>query len=108
MVSAPLVGLVEHTTELQSHSSVVWRRWPAQNTGTSLVPLMVTVTSWLLVPSEDTAVKLSVSDCPAPRCSIPFPYTTLFRSQLPLAASVKLPKPLLPAVLACAVKLDWP
>ena len=31
-------------------------------TGTSLVPLMVTVTSWLAVPSVETAVKLSVSD----------------------------------------------
>ena len=29
-------------------------------TGTSLVPWMVTVTSWLAVPSEETAVKLSV------------------------------------------------
>src|SRR5437868_14839556 len=30
------------------------------STGVSLVPWMVTVTSWLAVPSEDTAVKLSV------------------------------------------------
>jgi len=29
---------------------------------------MVTVTSWLAVPSEDTAVKLSVMLCPAPSC----------------------------------------
>ena len=29
-------------------------------TGTSLVPWMVTVTSWLAVPSNETAVKLSV------------------------------------------------
>ena len=33
-------------------------------TGTSLVPLMVTVTIWLAVPSEETAVKLSVMDWP--------------------------------------------
>src|SRR2546429_8797895 len=39
-------------------------------TGTSLVPLMVTVTSWLAVPSEDTAVKLSVMLWPAPSCWI--------------------------------------
>ncbi|AZO56245.1 hypothetical protein EJ077_24620 [Mesorhizobium sp. M8A.F.Ca.ET.057.01.1.1] len=39
-------------------------------TGTSLVPWMVTVTSWLAVPSEETAVKLSVIDCPAPSCWI--------------------------------------
>ena len=39
-------------------------------TGTSLVPLMVTVTIWLAVPSEETAVKLSVMDWPAPSCWI--------------------------------------
>ena len=39
-------------------------------TGTSLVPWMVTVTSWLAVPSEETAVKLSVIDWPAPSCWI--------------------------------------
>ena len=39
-------------------------------TGTSLVPLMVTVTSWLAVPSLETAVKLSVIDWPAPSCWI--------------------------------------
>ncbi|MNV66653.1 hypothetical protein D3C71_1594170 [compost metagenome] len=31
-------------------------------TGTSLVPVMVTVTNWLAVPSDDTAVKLSLID----------------------------------------------
>ena len=36
----------------------------------SLVPLMVTVTSWLAVPSQETAVKLSVIDWPAPSCWI--------------------------------------
>ncbi|MNL61113.1 hypothetical protein D3C87_1849950 [compost metagenome] len=39
-------------------------------TGTSLVPVMVTVTSWLAVPSDDTAVKLSLIDSPAPSCWI--------------------------------------
>ena len=39
-------------------------------TGTSLVPWIVTVTSWLAVPSVDTAVKLSVIDWPAPSCWI--------------------------------------
>ena len=39
-------------------------------TGTSLVPWIVTVTSWLAVPSLDTAVKLSVIDWPAPSCWI--------------------------------------
>ena len=39
-------------------------------TGTSLVPVMVTVTTWLAVPSDDTAVKLSVIDWPAPSCWI--------------------------------------
>jgi hypothetical protein len=28
--------------------------------------MMVTVTTWLAVPSEDTAVKLSLIDWPAP------------------------------------------
>src|SRR5437868_14912252 len=40
------------------------------STGVSLVPWMVTVTSWLAVPSEDTAVKLSVMLWPAPSCWI--------------------------------------
>jgi len=31
-------------------------------TGTSLVPVMLTVTTWLAVPSDDTAVKLSLID----------------------------------------------
>ncbi|MNL06213.1 hypothetical protein D3C87_1268450 [compost metagenome] len=39
-------------------------------TGTSLVPVMVTVTTWLAVPSDETAVKLSLSDWPAPSCWI--------------------------------------
>ncbi len=39
-------------------------------TAVSLVPLMVTVTSWLALPSLETAVKESVIDCPAPSCWI--------------------------------------
>ncbi|MNY58085.1 hypothetical protein D3C86_1943810 [compost metagenome] len=39
-------------------------------TGTSLVPVIVTVTTWLAVPSDDTAAKLSLIDCPAPSCWI--------------------------------------
>ena len=39
-------------------------------TATSLVPWMVTVTTWLALPSLDTAVKLSVIDWPAPSCWI--------------------------------------
>src|SRR5205809_44048 len=39
-------------------------------TATSLVPLMVTVTSWLALPSLETAVKESVIDWPAPSCWI--------------------------------------
>nr|WP_292543292.1 hypothetical protein [Mesorhizobium sp.] len=37
-------------------------------TALSLVPWMVTVTSWLSLPSEETAVKLSVMVSPAPSC----------------------------------------
>ena len=37
-----------------------------RETSASLVPLMVTVTSWEAVPSNDTAVKLSVNVPPAP------------------------------------------
>ncbi|MNV84255.1 hypothetical protein D3C71_1781160 [compost metagenome] len=39
-------------------------------TGTSLVPVMVTVTTSLAVPSDETAVKLSLIDSPAPSCWI--------------------------------------
>ena len=42
----------------------------AATTGASLVPVMVTVTTWLALPSEETAVKLSVSDWLAPSCWI--------------------------------------
>ena len=42
----------------------------ALRTGASLVPVMVTVTTWLAVPSDETAVKLSLSDWPAPSCWI--------------------------------------
>src|SRR5258706_6361700 len=51
-------------------SSLTAPRCTPPSTGTSLVPLMVTVISWLAVPSEETAVKLSVSDWPAPSCWI--------------------------------------
>ena len=67
MVSAPLVlrfGLANAT------SSVTSPVLTPPMTGMSLVPLMVTVTSWLAVPSEETAVKLSVIDWPAPSCWI--------------------------------------
>ena len=65
MVSAPLVVRLRPTT---ATSSVTDAGGTPPITGTSLVPLMVTVTSWLAVPSLETAVKLSVIDWPAPSC----------------------------------------
>ena len=67
MVSAPLV---DRLPALTATSSVTAPMCTPPITGTSLVPLMVTVTSWLAVPSEETAVKLSVIDWPAPSCWI--------------------------------------
>ncbi len=43
---------------------------PTVMTGVSLVPSIVTVTSCDALPSEDTAVKLSVRDSPAASCWI--------------------------------------
>ena len=65
MVSVPLVARLPPLT---ATSSVTGRCATPPITGTSLVPLMVTVTSWLAVPSLETAVKLSVIDWPAPSC----------------------------------------
>ena len=65
MVSAPLV--LRFGVEASSVTAPV--ATPPM-TGTSLVPVMVTVTTWLAVPSDDTAVKLSVIDWPAPSCWI--------------------------------------
>ena len=67
MVSAPLVEMLPATTLTSSVTSPVLT---PPITGTSLVPWMVTVTTWLAVPSLETAVKLSVSDWPAPSCWI--------------------------------------
>jgi len=70
MVSTPLVIRVMAATPAAPLSSVTAPMCTPPSTGTSLVPLMVTVISWLAVPSEETAVKLSVSDWPAPSCWI--------------------------------------
>ena len=67
MVSAPDVLRVAGTTPTSSVTEPVET---PPITGTSLVPLMVTVTTWLAVPSLETAVKLSVIDWPAPSCWI--------------------------------------
>ena len=67
MVSAPLVAMLPATTPT---SSVTLPVKTPPITAVSLVPLMVTVTSWLAEPSEETAVKLSVIDWPAPSCWI--------------------------------------
>src|SRR5438270_630690 len=55
MVSAPLVARLPATTPTSSVTEPVAT---PPITGTSLVPWMVTVTTWLAVPSEETAVKL--------------------------------------------------
>ena len=68
MVSAPLV--VRLPEPLTATSSVTEPMCTPPITGTSLVPWMVTVTSWLAVPSLETAVKLSVIDWLAPSCWI--------------------------------------
>src|SRR4051794_41956897 len=65
MVRAPLVLRLPRVTAVSSVTSPVET---PPITGTSLVPWMVTVTIWLAVPSEETAVKLSVMDWPAPSC----------------------------------------
>ena len=65
MVSAPQVARLPATkADILGHRA----DGTPPITGTSLVPLMVTVTSWLAVPSLETAVKLSVIDWPAPSC----------------------------------------
>ena len=61
MVSAPVVTRLPAD---RATSSVTDPVDAPRITGTSLVPWMVTVTSWLAVPSNDTAVKLSVIDWP--------------------------------------------
>ncbi|MNY13170.1 hypothetical protein D3C86_1462900 [compost metagenome] len=63
IVSAPLV--LRFGVEASSFTAPVAT---PPITGTSLVPVMVTVTTWLAVPSDETAVKLSLSDWPAPSC----------------------------------------
>jgi len=65
MVSAPLVARLPAATATSSVTDPVLT---PPITGTSLVPLIVTVTSCVLVPSNEVAVKLSVSDWPAPSC----------------------------------------
>ena len=70
MVSAPLVVRLPATMPSAPLSSVTSPVETPPITGTSLVPWMVTVTSWLAVPSVETAVKLSVIDWPAPSCWI--------------------------------------
>ncbi len=68
MVSTPAVASLPDAST--ATSSVTAPVCTPPITGTSLVPLMVTVTSWLALPSLETAVKESVIDCPAPSCWI--------------------------------------
>ena len=77
-------------------------------TGTSLVPLMVTVTIWLAVPSEETAVKLSVIDWPG--AELLDRGLAVVGGVGPVAGGIEREGAvaLLPAVLAWAAKLDWP
>src|SRR5256885_15102251 len=67
-MSAPMV--VGFQTCVLPTSSVTEPVCTPPITAVSLVPLMVTVTSWLAEPSLETAVKESVIDWPTPSCWI--------------------------------------
>ncbi len=67
MVSVPLLARLPLVTFASSVTVPV--DTPAI-TGTSLMPWMVTVTTWVAVPSKEVAVKLSVNVWPAPNCWI--------------------------------------
>ena len=74
------IGLALSTSVMVSAPDVLGRRRPPSSvtepvetppiTGARWCRVMVTVTTWLAVPSADTAVKLSVIDWPAPSCWI--------------------------------------
>src|SRR5438552_284695 len=108
MVSAPLLDMFSSPRPAAPLALLSFPTRRSSDLGTSLVPLMVTVTSWLLVPSEDTAVKLSVSDCPAPSCWIAAWVLDGVSTRLNSRAQIKLYAAFLLEELACAVKLDWP
>jgi len=106
--TTPLVIRVMAATPAAPLSSLTLPVLIPPSTGTSLVPLMVTVTCWLAVPSKETAVKLSVSDWPAPSCWIAV--CVLSAAVAPVAARVQREGAVVvaPRGAGWTAKVDWP
>ena len=101
LVSASVMESDPPTVSVAASSSVTSPVVVPAITAPSLIPVIVTMTTWV-VPSALTAVKLSVAVTPAPRLWIAVCVLSAEYVQAPSVPSVNVPKPFEPAVLACA------